>query len=252
MQVDSLEHLKLYLRHSNFDYVSFDIFDTLILRPFFHPTDLFILNAVENNLKNKKKFKKIRILCERIARFLSVKEDIHIDDIYRYMRLFYKQDLLFKLKNSEINLEETLGYSRKTAKILFNFSKEIGKKIICISDMYLDKNTILTILDNNGYTDIYEIYVSSSLGYTKSTGNLYKYVLNDLKTVPEKIIHIGDNYNSDVINSKKYGIESVFFERTMDLESKNNAIKYNIDIYEILKKSVYINSKYDNPFKNNN
>ena len=213
---------------------------------------MFILNAIENNLKNKKKFKKIRILCERIARFLTIKEDIHIDDIYRYMRLFYKKDLLFNLKNMEINLEETLAYSRKTAKILFNFSKEIGKKIICISDMYLDKSTIIAILNNNGYTDIYEIYVSNSLGYTKSTGNLYKYVLNDLKTTPDKIVHIGDNYNSDVINCKKLGIESIFFEKTMDLELKNRKIDYNIKIYDMLKKSIYINSRYDNPFKNNN
>ena len=38
----------------------------------------------------------------------------------------------------------------------------------------------------------------------------------------------------------------------MDLELKNRKIDYDIEIYDMLKKSIYINSRYDNPFKNNN
>ena len=36
---------------SDFDIVSFDIFDTLIIRPFYTPTDLFYL--IENKIQKK-------------------------------------------------------------------------------------------------------------------------------------------------------------------------------------------------------
>ena len=61
---------QMILKH---DVISFDIFDTLLLRPYVKPTDLF--EHLEK-LENLSGFANARIKAEKIARELSSYEDI--------------------------------------------------------------------------------------------------------------------------------------------------------------------------------
>ena len=68
--------------------ISFDIFDTLLLRPYVKPTDLFL--HLEK-LLNKEGFAQARIEAEQKARKKhSDKEDITIDEIYDEIESKYK------------------------------------------------------------------------------------------------------------------------------------------------------------------
>ncbi len=67
--------------------------------------------------------------------------------------------------------------------------------------MYLPKSFLSSVLHNNGYT-FKHLFVSYEYRKTKHYGDLYPEVLNELDIYPEDILHIGDNYNSDIKNAE--------------------------------------------------
>lgn len=87
--------------------------------------------------------------------------------------------------------------------------------VIYISDMYLPKNAIQNYLKEE---DVWKkgdvLYVSSSSGLRKSTGELFNFCLNDLNIQPHQLYHHGDNLISDVNSAKKKGINTFYFSDT--------------------------------------
>ena len=93
---DGLERIKLAICDKNIKYVSFDIFDTLIKRPFYEPKDLFILlnkyfREYTNGVSGMD-FSKIRVYCENLAREQIENEecqDVTLDEIYKTIEKQY-------------------------------------------------------------------------------------------------------------------------------------------------------------------
>ncbi|MBQ9012899.1 MAG: glycosyltransferase [Bacilli bacterium] len=225
---DGLENIKLAICDKNIKCVSFDMFDTLVQRPFIYPTDLFeflnkyFLEIYDNQIGIN--FRKIRVNCEEITRKrLSQYQDITIDEIYKTIKntYFIEDEILEKLKEKEKELEIRFCSKRKTGYELYTLALALGKKVIITSDMYLDKSTLIKILNKNGYDEISKIYLSSEIRLTKSTGDLYKYVLKSENLEPENIIHIGDNYFSDVQSANNYGIKAMYLIRAYNLAMDN-------------------------------
>jgi predicted HAD superfamily hydrolase len=73
----------------------------------------------------------------------------------------------------------------------------MGKRIIAVSDMYLPTAFIRKILENAGYYDFENIYVSSETKVTKESGHLFEKIIGDTGVSPRSILHIGDNQRSD-------------------------------------------------------
>ena len=172
------------------DVVSFDIFDTLLLRPFVHPHDVFAY--LELYLKERK-FKEKRIKAENKARKkYQDKEEITLDNIYEMLPKKY-----LKYKTIEENFEYQILTPNLEMKKIFDYAKSKNKIIVIISDMYLSKNFLSKTLNDKGFLGYKELFVSSDIGYRKSSTKLYDFVKNNLGISPNKIIHIGDNQNSD-------------------------------------------------------
>ncbi len=183
--------------------ISFDIFDTLIIRDVPFPTDVFeMLNPLDPTFKSR------RIEAEKRTRSESGKEDITLEEIYKvlYDDPCERQHAMER----EIEAELKVCKANKPALTFFNACKESGKKIIIISDMYLNSHTIRTILTKCGY-DISSVplYVSSEYAKTKHTGSLFKTVLSLENVAPHDIIHIGDNWRSDWLRPRMIGMKSV-------------------------------------------
>lgn len=221
-------NIKEKIRNNKYKYISFDIFDTLILRPFYEPQDLFILlEDYFNNIcpkYNNLIFSKIRQEAEdELRKIYSIEkpsfQDVNIYEIYDYISKKYNlsKELTNKILQKEIELEINFCTKRNSGKELYDFAISLGKEIICISDMYLPKDIIKRILETNGYINIKDIYVSSEIRLLKNTGALYKYVIKKLNIEPSKILHIGDNWESDKIMSEKQGLDSCFFPKTKDV-----------------------------------
>lgn len=229
---DRLEKIKKQIIDKDILYVSFDIFDTLVVRPFYTPVDLFKFldkEYMKINNKNGIAFSKMRVISESITREEQNKvnskiEDITLEDIYETINKLYDidKDILNILKEKEKEYEVKFCTRRNTAYELYTLAKSQGKKVICTSDMYLPEETILQILNKNGYEEIEKLYLSSSIKKTKYTSNLYKYVLDDLEITPSKMIHIGDNYTSDYQNARKLGIKSIHLIKTIDAMNDAN------------------------------
>ena len=228
---DNLEKLKKEIISDKTEIVSFDIFDTLIMRPFWNPIDMFTflnkyfrkITGIETGID----FSKIRIEAEKNVRNklcnTTDKQDITLNEIYQEIKeeVGLDNEILEKLKFKEQELEIEFCSERKTAKEIFELAQYLNKKIICISDMYLPKETIEKILNKNGYF-IENVYLSSNIKLTKFTGDLYKYVIDELKIDGSKIVHIGDNYYSDYENAKKYEINAQFLPKAVDVFCNEN------------------------------
>lgn len=240
---DLYEEMKCYISSDRCDYVSFDLFDTLVVRPFFHPTDLFILlNDAFRKLTSGTacvSFSKLRVSSEekirrKISQSYPTKEDVTIDEIYHQIFLDYSvpESVLDVLKEMEKDLEIKYCYPRNSGRDLFNLAAYCGKKIIISSDMYLDSSTIEKILKNCGY-DGYKLYLSSSIGCTKFTGHLFSIVLDSLNILePSRLCHIGDNWISDVEIPSKLGIKSYHLCKTTDLLSNSNLGIYSGNLFK--------------------
>lgn len=220
---------------SKVDVVSFDIFDTLLLRPYARPTDLFL--HLEK-LYNKPNFAIARMHAEEYAKDIIIqkvrqecpntttnKNEITFDSIYEYI-----EENFSDLKDKELELEfQTLQPNYEMLEI-YKYIKALDKKIIITSDMYLPKDFIEKLLNKNGFTDYNHLYLSSDIGYTKASGLLYEYIKNDLAIEPSKILHIGDNYKTDIKTGKKYGFKTLFYQKIIEKylqENKRDNILYN-------------------------
>lgn len=227
---EGLDKLKSKIMKEETKIVSFDIFDTLITRPFLYPKDLFtFLNDDYRKLSKNVgiDFARIREESEVLARteaFEDKKEEVKLDRIYEIIEEEYdvKKEIAEHLKKKEIELELRFCKRRETAYSIYKLAKYLGKKVICTSDMYLPLEVIEQILKTNGFDEIDKIYLSCEEMKTKSTGNLYEKVIKEENVEPSNIVHIGDNYRSDYEMAKKHKINSIYFPKTTDVMLDKN------------------------------
>lgn len=218
------------------DVVSFDIFDTLIKRDVPSPSDVFDLvysKFTGEKFYRNTKFRYIREKAERDAREKLDKKDININDIYNFMETEFSNDDRKKLCSLEQKIE--LNICKKNIDIvkMFNLVKDLKKELIITTDMYLPKNVIRDILEENGFIGYNEIFLSNDLNASKADGSIFDLV--NKKYHGKKIIHIGDNFKSDVVNARKHGIKGLYWKKI------NNKLSYDHDINNYI--SNFINNR---------
>lgn len=226
-----LEKIKEKICDSTVKAVSFDVFDTLVLRPFYYPTDLFSYLSFDFNKLAKSDsyvyFEQIRIDAEKLCRKKlqangNGAEDITLGDIYACLAETYGlgKALADEMQALELKAEKRFCYARKTAKELYGLAKYLGKKVIAVSDMYLPEQTVKEILQNCGY-EMDEVFVSSERKTGKWSGNLYKYVQKTMALPKRSFLHIGDSLESDVIQAKKAGWNAAWLPKCTDMLENN-------------------------------
>lgn len=191
-------------RLAGFEAVSFDIFDTLIYRPFSRPVDLFHIVGAETGLLN---FAELRQYCERKSREKRFGEngthEVTLDDIYQYME-DYAGSSFAAAKEKELVAEMSLCFANPYMKRVWNILRVRGTRLVVTSDMYLDREFLERLLRKNGFEGFERVFVSNERGASKYRGGLYETVKNYLQC--NKIAHIGDNTHSDIEMSKKHGL----------------------------------------------
>lgn len=203
----------------NYNYISFDIFDTLLKRNVMQPIDIF--KFVEKDGKhqfgeNFDYFARKRILAERNAR--NKKEEVSLDDIYDIIDL----DACYKdwARDKEIFYEEKLCSPNIPLLKIYNDCLRQGKHVEIVSDMYLPVTVIKRMLNNIGITEWGNLFLSNDLNKTKRTGSLFEYVTQYLQITPSQMLHIGDNPISDYKVPKSLGI------KTLRVDTVTNHLSY--------------------------
>lgn len=209
------EKLKFDILFNAYKTIGFDIFDTLLMRPFMRPTDLFyLISGKVSKIVNSNKFDffTARVASEWNARKKAYDhnlEDPTIDDVYDSLKKLFGVDekIAQAIKTLEINTEKSVLRPRLIIKSLYSLAKDLGKRTIAVSDMYLTSEILKDILAKNGYC-LDNIYVSCEIGTTKHSGLLYKKLIENKSIVPDETIFIGDNVVSDFQNPAKFNIKS--------------------------------------------
>jgi FMN phosphatase YigB (HAD superfamily) len=88
-----------------------------------------------------------------------------------------------------------------------------GKRVIFISDSYLDEGQITRLLDHCGYAGLLDAgYASCRCGLLKRTGRLFQHVLKQEGISPKRWLHVGDNRLADVVACRRQGGFAVHFQ----------------------------------------
>ena len=193
--------------------LSFDIFDTLILRRVKQPCDIFGVMYERNKMYLEPCFSrggwiKYRKEMENAAREKKAEADIydiycegkgHIPSAARMIEQEFMCECDACILNEEI--------AREIMK-----AKRQGYKVVLISDMYWPLGYIRRLLDSCGFKiELDGIYISCDYGESKASGRLFDIVMDQLKVLPGEMCHIGDNISSDYINPTKKGIKAKLY-----------------------------------------
>ena len=184
------------------DVISFDVFDTLLIRQVLYPDDVF-----ENleNITGVKGFAKERIQAEREAN-------------RRYGAPRFEQIYGIVGENKKLSIEdaekcrlEELRYERKCliprndmVKAL-KYAVEAQKDVYLVTNMYLPSEFLTSVLrdsDINGYK---KLIVSCEYGKDKTNG---LFDVLSCKAGNKTCIHIGDDMETDIETAKKYGFDT--------------------------------------------
>ncbi|MDR2326510.1 MAG: HAD-IA family hydrolase [Acidovorax sp.] len=217
-----LKNISVFNEINQADVISFDVFDTLITRPFIKPRDLLMLLAMKvckkyNLPLHPDKYLSLRMVCEREARAESGCEDISLQKIYDLFaeRMFLDEKLSNALMQEEIEIEIEYSQPREEMRELYEYAKNRGKHIYFVSDMYLDTETLIVLLKKNNYDANWNnTLVSSFYGVTKHSGALFQILKDKVESDVQSgnILHIGDNFNADIKGARSLGIKAYFCE----------------------------------------
>lgn len=191
---------RIFKNENGVEYISFDIFDTLIKRDVPNPVDVFSIVAEICGISD---FKEKRIEAEKKARELSAKHEITLKDIYA----IYEGDNKQILEQTEIECEINISTINLEIIPLYRYCLE-NYKVILISDMYLPRNVIKQLLDKNGIYGYEKVFISNEVGKTKANGALFDYVCKKLQVDSKQLIHIGNSMKADYLMPRIHGIKS--------------------------------------------
>lgn len=204
--------------------VSFDVFDTLIQRPFRQPTDLFSMLEDKWQRANRRcilSFADARGEAEASARVWARGrvEDVTLTDIYNALRVTcgVTEDCADTMRYAEMEAEIEYCQPRQTGVMLFRLAKAMGRRVVLTSDMYLDSGNIAQMLHKCGIAGWDAFFLSNERNALKWNGGLYRVLLDELKCGQETVLHIGDNWENDVIQPKKLGLHALHHPRAMDV-----------------------------------
>ena len=202
---------KIINKIKGYNYISFDIFDTLLRRKVLHPTDVFTIVGEKNGDFS---FKEKRIKAEIEARQHATGEEVTLDDIYKELGKEYET-----YKQDELEVESNQLSANPFLFEAYRYCQSKGKQIIITSDMYLPKVFLQKILHQNGIV-FDHCFVSSEYGVQKVTGRLFRKELEALHISPSQIIHIGDSVRADAIGAWRAGIKFVLIPKASSFSIK--------------------------------
>ena len=188
------------------DVVSFDIFDTLIVRFYRKPTDLFMHLEEISGMRG---FKDARISAEMAQReAFSAKgiREVCLTDIYDKLHPSY-----LSLMQKEIELEIFACRRNQEMYEIYEFAQQMSKQVFIASDMYLPKDVIVKILQNSGYAKYDGLLLSSDTLRPKATGEMYEDLVAISAAPRSSILHIGDNLFTDFQVATEHGIDAYHY-----------------------------------------
>lgn len=215
--------------------ISFDVFDTLLMRIVDRPETIFSL--METHFKIKDFAKKRVEFQHQSSRIVFEKNGYphsDIDEIYACMGENTDWNVE-EMKAFEIQIEEDSLFRNPEMYEIYQYAKKCKKRVVATSDMYIKRKDIKRFLSKNGY-EMDEIYVSADERAAKFNEELFHVLIKKEKVDPSKIFHIGDNLAHDYENAQKVGIISYHYTGTIAPKTMDPALSFHYGVRRILEK----------------
>jgi predicted HAD superfamily hydrolase len=199
---------ELISKISQADVVSFDVFDTLFVRPVASPEDAFdILGerfGIENfrGLRQQAQARAFQVMHERGQR------EITLDGIYECFESPSAPAAVLRDAEFELELELTVPNPR----LIDIFREAVSRKpVVVTSDMYLPRAFFDALFARHGLAPS-AIFISSERNATKRDhGELFDIVARHMQVAPRRILHVGDNPVSDIERAKQRGLATFHY-----------------------------------------
>jgi FMN phosphatase YigB (HAD superfamily) len=203
--------------------VSFDIFDTALLRYVEHPTDVF-LHLERSPAFREHPFKSsvayARIEAERQARNLVFKLigsfEVNLLEIYQIFCDLHgiSREFAPGFVEAEEAIELDLCLPCQEIKELFDSVRAVGKRPIFISDTYHRTDFLHRLVNHHGYAiERSSVFGSAEVRKSKQSGDLFPLVMQELRLSAETMLHVGDHPVSDFASPKRLGIQAILHAR---------------------------------------
>ncbi len=214
-------------------WLSLDVFDTLLWRPFERPTDVFV--EVHRTLgeiadcplpESPRIFAAMRVAAEQAARRTHPTSEITIDEIARELsRALGGRPRPESLVEAEVATERAFIRLDPDVAALIRHAANAGVPYVLVSDMYLRSEHILEMLRaavaaaGAELPSPERVYVSGERRANKG-GRMFDLVLRELACAPSEVLHVGDNERSDVEAPASKGLSSLHFRRETSIASR--------------------------------
>jgi predicted HAD superfamily hydrolase len=221
-----LKTMRAYLARA--EVVSFDVFDTLIVRAIAQPTDAFALvklrllttDAALNSPHTIEAFPELRVQAELGARDAKERDghphrEVTLAEIYDTFATLSGADaaLIELLKQTELAVERDLVYANPVAKELFDLARAERKTVVLCSDMYLPSAEVMSLLRRCGYEGYDALYVSCEHACSKHAGTMFPYVAERHGVATGRVLHVGDNLYGDCMMAREAGCKAMYLPR---------------------------------------
>lgn len=231
------------------DVISFDLFDTLVMRKVKSYTDVF--DILEHQLHDKgifiPDFSKHRMFAEKE---LSKGNPPRLEQIYDSVLKAVGGCFVnaSELAEMEWELDYSLLTVRKAVKEVFDSFVSMGKKVVITTDSYYTREQIVQILNKFELSGYEDLLVSCEYG-TAKTQELFS-VLSD-KYKDKKILHIGDDEFADIEKAKNHGIDTFRVYSAADLFDELGGLSTENEIESLsdhVKIGLFLEQIFNNPF----
>lgn len=230
------------------DIVSFDLFDTLVMRKTLSYTDVFEL--LELKLQNSgiyiPDFAKLRLYAEKE---LSKTSDPRLISIYERVLEVAGGNFVTALELAE--LEWKLDYSlltiRTDVRDVFRSVVEAGKKVVITTDSYYGREQVEKILERFGLIGSDNLFVSCEYNTAKN-GKLFDVVKENYPNL--SILHIGDDEYADIEKAKEHGLNTFRLFSAADLldDLGGLGLEQADSIADCVKVGLFLSCIFNSPF----
>jgi len=232
------------------DVISFDLFDTLIVRNVISQTDVF--DIVEATLIEKgiiiEEFANKRLASEKL---LSNGRTPKLRDIYDF--------LIKDISNLEIDIQELvdiefsvdIGLLEPRCEVveIIDIAYALGKKVFIVSDSYYTFDQIKEILNRNGIEHFEDVLVSCEYG-TSKVDCLFEKLIELSGT--KNILHIGDDIYVDIESAKRHGLKCFKIYSAielLELVGGLNLLKDESSLSDRIRIGLFAAKIFNSPFK---
>ena len=191
------------------DVISFDAFDTLLLRPVEDPRDLFYFVGQKLSCPD---FRTLRIRAEEEARQKNLGRggcgEVTLEEIWEILAAQTGLDAQEGLR-AEWETERQFCYANPLFLPVLAALRRMGKTLVIASDMYLGEERIRRLLFEAGLGEFDGCFVSCDRKASKHEGTLFDQIQKRFGSSC-RYLHVGDHPQADDRMAREKGWEAVW------------------------------------------